>query len=181
MRAAMTILSARGYQGLSIAGVAAEAGIATGTVYKHFTGKVALMAAVFREVVSHEVDAVAAASKSGSVVARVTAAVETFAGRALKNPKLAYALLAEPVDAEVDVERLAFRRAFAEVFTEAVTAGVETGAIRPQDPHFTAVALVGAAAEVLIGPLSTDPRPEVVLPELVAFSLRALGVTDANA
>ena len=59
--------------------------------------------------VTREVDAVRAAGAAGAgrtAPDRVTAAVETFAGRALKNPKLAYVLLAEPVDTVVDAERL---------------------------------------------------------------------------
>ena len=41
-----------------MAAVAAEAGIATGTVYKHFENKAELVAAVFETVVAREVDAV---------------------------------------------------------------------------------------------------------------------------
>ena len=181
LRAAVQLLSERGYQGLSIAAVAAQAGIATGTVYKHFTGKAELVTAIFREVVSHEVEAVAAsAGQSGTVIDRVTAAVETFAGRAMKNPKLAYALLAEPVDPVVEAERLIFRRAFTDLFANAVADGVGSGAIPPQNPQLSAAALVGAVAEVLVGPLASDPHPEIVLPELVAFALRALGVSRAD-
>ncbi len=181
LRAAVQLLSERGYQGLSIAAVAAQAGIATGTVYKHFTGKAELVTAIFREVVGHEVDAVAAsAGRSGTVIDRVTATVETFAGRAMKNPKLAYALLAEPVDPVVEAERLIFRRAFTDLFANAVADGVASGAIPPQNPQLSAAALVGAVAEVLVGPLASDPHPEIVLPELVAFALRALGVSRAD-
>lgn len=181
VRAAIQVLSAQGYQGLAVATVAAEAGVATGTVYKHFSGKAELVSAVFRDVVGREVEAVArAVQATGNAVERVTAAVETFAGRALKNPTLAYALLAEPVDPEVDAERLIFRKAFAEIYEGAVADGVAAGTLPPQSPQLTAAALVGAVAEVLIGPLKSDPHPEIVLPELVAFALRALGVSRAD-
>lgn len=179
VRAAMTVLSRDGFAGLSMAAVAAEAGVATGTVYKAFTGKAELVTAVFREVVTREVDAVAAAGAAGegrTARDRVTAAVETFAGRALKNPKLAYVLLAEPVDAAVDVERLRFRRAFAETYAAAVADGVANGELPPQDPRTSATALVGAVGEVLVGPLAEQLQSESVMPELVAFALRALGV-----
>ena len=181
VRAATHVLSAQGYQGLTIATVAADAGVATGTVYKHFASKAELVSAVFRAVVSREVAAVAsAASRTGSAVEQVSAAVETFAGRAMKNPVLAYALLAEPVDPAVDAERLVFRKAFAETFADAIAAGVTAGTLPPQNPRLTAAALVGAVAEVLIGPLQTGPHSESVLPELIAFSLRALGVSRAD-
>ncbi|MFB8005620.1 TetR/AcrR family transcriptional regulator [Nocardia sp. NPDC056000] len=200
VRAAMTVLSRDGFAGLSMAAVAGEAGVATGTVYKTFSGKAELVTAVFREVVTREVAEVAAAGGASSTRAdadsadggsittvaadpdlrsarqRVIAAVETFAGRALKNPKLAYVLLAEPVDAAVDAERLRFRRAFAETFEAAVAEGVASGQLPPQDPRTSATALVGAIGEVLVGPLAEQLESESVVPELVAFALRALGV-----
>ncbi|WP_330184844.1 TetR/AcrR family transcriptional regulator [Nocardia sp. NBC_01503] len=194
VRAAMAVLSRDGYAGLSMAAVAAEAGVATGTVYKTFSGKAELVTAVFREVVTREVAAVAAAGDSDSARLgdtpavtdsaegpksareRVTAAVETFAGRALKNPKLAYVLLAEPVDTAVDAERLRFRRAFAEIYETAIADGVASGQLPPQDPRTSATALVGAIGEVLVGPLAEQLESESVVPELVAFALRALGV-----
>ncbi|MFI2284381.1 TetR/AcrR family transcriptional regulator [Nocardia beijingensis] len=178
VQAATKVLSRGGYAALSMAAVAAEAGLATGTVYKNFDGKAALVRAVFRKVVAREVAAVAAAGARGTAVERVTAAVETFAGRALKNPNLAYVLLAEPVDAAVDSERLRFRRAFAETFESAVAEGIARGELPPQDPRISAAALVGAIGEVLVGPLADAPHGEAVVPELTAFAIRALGVRD---
>ncbi|WP_101465676.1 TetR/AcrR family transcriptional regulator [Nocardia fluminea] len=175
VQGATGVLSRDGFAGLSMAAVAAEAGIATGTVYKQFENKAALVAAVFRTVVAREVDAVRAAVAEGDVVGRVTAAVETFAGRAMKNPKLAYVLLAEPVDAAVDAQRLEFRRAFAASFETAIAHGVAEGRLPAQDPGLTAAALVGAIGEVLVGPLAAAPHAETVIPELVAFAVRALG------
>ncbi|MFC8386407.1 TetR/AcrR family transcriptional regulator [Nocardia sp. NPDC056952] len=172
---ATRVLSRDGFAGLSMAAVAAEAGIATGTVYKQFENKAELVAAVFETVVAREVDAVRAAVAEGDVVGRVTAAVETFAGRAMKNPKLAYVLLAEPVDAAVDAQRLEFRRAFAASFETAIAHGVAEGRLPAQDSSLTAAALVGAIGEVLVGPLAAAPHAETVIPELVAFAVRALG------
>ncbi|WP_068274934.1 TetR/AcrR family transcriptional regulator [Aldersonia kunmingensis] len=177
LRAGVSLLAERGYAGLSINAVATEAGVATGTVYKHFASKADLAAAVFRRAVGHEVDAVVrASSRAGSTVERLTAGVETFAMRALKNPRLAYALLAEPVDPAVDEQRLAYRRTFASAFETVIRDGVADGSIPPQNAALSASALVGAVGEVLIGPLADNPVPEAVIPELIAFSVRALGV-----
>ncbi|WP_280362226.1 TetR/AcrR family transcriptional regulator, partial [Nocardia wallacei] len=89
VHAAARVLSERGFSGLSMAAVAGEAGVATGTVYKNFSGKTELVTAVFRDVVTREVAAVAAAGAAGPTVGRVTAAVGTLAGRARKNPQQA--------------------------------------------------------------------------------------------
>ncbi|TQM30445.1 TetR/AcrR family transcriptional regulator [Nocardia bhagyanarayanae] len=176
VQAATKVLSEAGFAGLSMAAVANRAGVATGTVYKHFDGKANLVTAVFRTVVAREVAAVTAAARTGSAVERVTAAVETFAGRAMKNPKLAYVLLVEPVDTVVDAERLRFRRAFAEAFESAVADGVAAGELPAQDPRTSAAALVGAIGEVLVGPLAAAPHAESVVPQLVTFAIRALGM-----
>ncbi len=177
VQAATTVLSQEGFAGLSMASVAATAGVATGTVYKHYENKAELVTAVFRTVVGREVDAVvaAASASSGSATERVVAAVRTFAGRALRNPKLAYVLLVEPVDAVVDIERLHFRRAFTDTFVAAIADGVTTGELPAQNPDTTAAGLVGAIGEVLVGPLATNPHNDNVVRELVAFALRALG------
>ena len=46
----------------------------------------------------------------------------TFAARVLRDRRLAFAAIAEPVDAELDVERLAFRKALAEEFASRIAA-----------------------------------------------------------
>lgn len=173
--AAIALLTERGYQGLSIAAVAERAGIATGSVYRHYADKSELMVHIFRDLCGREVAAVAAAATAGTAAARVGAVVETFAYRALRNPTLAYALLAEPVDAAVDAERLVLRRAFAAAFADAIRYGITTGEFLPQDADLAAAALVGAVGEVLTGPLRTGAASTGTVPALVALSLRALG------
>ncbi|MGH8920753.1 MAG: TetR/AcrR family transcriptional regulator [Acidimicrobiales bacterium] len=177
--AAMEQLAEHGYAGCSVAAVAERAGIAVGTVYRHFPTKAELVVRVFRQVVSREVEAVRAASeRPGDAVERVVAVFETFAGRALKAPRLAYALLAEPVDALIDAERLEFRRAFRDVVAGHVADGVRAGVLPAQDAKITAAALVGAAAEVLIGPLTSGETTDVV--ELRTFVVRSLGGSDVR-
>ncbi|MEU4253577.1 TetR/AcrR family transcriptional regulator [Amycolatopsis sp. NPDC026612] len=177
--AATRQLAEHGYGGCSVAAVAERAGVAVGSVYRHFPTKADLVVHVFRQVVTREVKAVRAASaQPGEPAERVLAVFETFAQRALKAPRQAYALLAEPVDAVIDAERLVFRRAFTEVVAEHVAAGVQQGALPPQDGRLTAAALVGAAAEVLIGPLTRGNAGDVA--ELRTFVVRALGGSDAR-
>ncbi|MEA2168618.1 MAG: hypothetical protein QOF76_1918 [Solirubrobacteraceae bacterium] len=96
--------------------------------------------------------------------ARIAAGVETFARRALRGRRLAWALLAEPVDPAVEAERLIFRRAYADTFR----AGAGTSAL-------TATMLVGALAEALVGPLSPvhgDLDEDVLIADLVKFSVK---------
>lgn len=174
--AAIAILSEDGYAGCSVAAVAAKAGIATGSVYQHFPSKAALAVELFRTVVGREVAAVSeAAHRPGDIVERVVAVIETFAGRAMKAPRLAYALLAEPVDPAVDAERLVFRHTFRDIVAEQVADGVASGLLPPQDPLVTAAALVGATAEALIGPLAENRSEPQTIADMVGFTVRALG------
>jgi AcrR family transcriptional regulator len=176
--AAAQQLADRGYAGCSVAAVAQRAGVASGTVYNHVSGKAELVAEVFRAVVGREVAAVRSAVAAESCTAeRITAFVETFAGRALKSPRLAYALLVEPVDPAVDELRLEFRIAFRDIALDAIESGIRAGDVPSQDARVVAAALVGAIGEALVGPLSGRPDPATV-PTLVSFALRSLGVRD---
>jgi AcrR family transcriptional regulator len=173
VRAALELIRHGGYREASVAAVASGAGVATGTVYRHFPSKADLFAEVFRVASQHEVDAVAAAmAVPGGSTARVARGVETFARRALRGRRLAWALLAEPVDPAVEAERLVFRQAYAEVFASALGEGVADGSLPPQDPAFTAIALVGAIGEVLTQPHSGDD--DAVVAALVRFCLRSI-------
>lgn len=176
--AAHALIAERGYVGCSVALVATGAGVATGTVYRHFPDKGALFAEVFRQATQREVDAVAAAAaKPGTVAERVEACVETFARRALRSPRLAYALIAEPVDPQVEVERLTYRRAYRDIFATLVDDAVATGDLPPQDAQVSAAAVVGAMAEALVVPLHSGAASRRTVPDLTAFVSRALGAT----
>lgn len=192
--AAVELLAERGYAACSMAAVAAEAGVATGSVYRHFPGKADLAAELFRTLVTREVEAVERAVASADTAAeKVVAVVETFATRALKAPRRAFALLAEPVGPVIDAERLEFRRTFRDVVARCVRDGVRDGSLPAQDAELAAAAIVGAVAEVMIGPLSPAgrgfaPSPAAAIPSadadaigrLAEFTLRALGAGDAS-
>lgn len=181
VEAAHALVSERGYAGCSVALVATGAGVATGTVYRHFPDKGALFAEVFRVATQREVDAVSeAAGKPGTVAERVGRCVETFARRALRSPRMAYALIAEPVDPQVEAERLTYRRAYRDIFAALIVDAVAAGDLPPQDAQVSAAAVVGAMAEALVVPLrvstgsTTDSR---TVPELTAFVTRSIGAT----
>jgi AcrR family transcriptional regulator len=179
--AAHALVAERGYAGCSVALVADGAGVATGSVYRHFPDKGALFAEVFLTATQREVDAVAeAGAKPGPIEERISRAVETFAGRALKAPRLAYALIAEPVDPQVEAERLVFRRAYRDIFAQVIADAVDAGDLPPQDPEVSAAAVVGAMAEALVVPLHAGVASRRTVPELTAFVVRSLGASNAH-
>ncbi|MFL5820605.1 MAG: TetR/AcrR family transcriptional regulator [Solirubrobacteraceae bacterium] len=176
-RAALDLVAEGGYQAAAMSRVAEAAGVGAGTVYRHFPSKAELLADVFRVASQREVDAVAAAvAAPGPASARLAAAVETFARRALRGRRLAWALLAEPVDPAVEAERLVFRRAYRDVFAAVIGDGIAAGELPAQDAELTAAALVGAIGEALVGPLSPTAAggdPDRLVRDLVTFCLRS--------
>ncbi len=178
--AAHELIARGGYRDASIAAVAARAGVATGSVYRHFPSKAELFAEVFRDASQREVDAVAAAAaRPGDAAGRIAAAVRTFARRALRGRRLAWALLAEPVDPAVEAQRLVFRAAYRDVFAAVLHEGVGAGELPAQDCELAAGALVGAIGEALVGPLAPTagrwPAADALVDALVSFCLRAVG------
>jgi AcrR family transcriptional regulator len=167
-----------GYTSASIQAVAARAGVATGSVYRHFASKAELFAEVFRRSSQPELDLVTKLTSDASlpVVERIAGAVEAFARRAFAAPALSYALIAEPVDPLVEAERLAFRRGYRDAFARALHEGVASGELRELDSKVVAAAIVGALAESLVGPLSPGaPRHhDALVANLVQFCLSAI-------
>jgi AcrR family transcriptional regulator len=178
--AARELIEEEGYGSASVAAIAERAGVAAGTLYRHFPSKAELFVEVFRLVCSGEERAMRAAADSGGAAPdRVEAVLVTFAERALRNPRLAWALLAEPVDPLVDAERLAYRRRYAGLIAGELRAGIAAGEIPGQDASFTAAALVGGCGEALVGPLSpvadSSPGPAALLDLIRRFVRRAIG------
>ena len=155
--AVWALVAADGFRNAPVLAVAAQAGVATGTVYRYFPSKADLFAELFRTAAQREVDVMADAAQSpGPARARMDRAVRTFATRAIRGRRMAYALIAEPVDPVVEAERLDYRRAYADVLADIITRGIREGECPPQDPTTTAAFLVGAMAEALVGPLAPD-------------------------
>jgi AcrR family transcriptional regulator len=176
--AALAQVSAGGYASASVQAVAERAGVAVGTVYRHFPSKSELFAEVFRRASERELAVVIEVSAAGGRPAaeRVAAAVEAFCRRALAGPVLAYSLIAEPVDPAVESERLRLRVGYRDAFARVLADGVESGELRPHDTQTVAAALVGALGEALVGPLAARTRgsKEALVATLVQFSQEAL-------
>ena len=107
--AARDAASEGGMAAVQIAAVAQRAGIAAGTVYRYFPGKTDLVAALLRKFPSaRSAPCARAADVAPGPLSALSAAIMTFAARALRHRRLAYAAIAEPVDAELDAARLSF-------------------------------------------------------------------------
>jgi AcrR family transcriptional regulator len=182
--AARQMASEGGMAAVQIAAVAARAGIAAGTVYRYFPAKTDLVAALLSEIAEREIGAVrCAAAGAPGPLSGLSAAIVTFAARALRDRKLSFAAIAEPIDAELDAARLAFRRSLAAEFAGRIAAAIAEGRLPQQDAEVAAAAITGLLIEGLIGPLAPDPagRERDIVQSLTLAALRSLGVADARA
>ena len=182
--AAQVLAAEGGMAAVQIAAVAKRAGIAAGTVYRYFPSKTVLVAALMEACAAVEVAALrrAAAAAPGPLSA-LAAVIGTFAVRTLANRRFAFALMAEPIEPELENVRVRFRRALSSQIAERIVTAVAAGHLPNQDVAIAAPALMGALVEGLIGSLApaVDDGATARAQAMTLLSLRALGVVDARA
>ncbi|MDX3931497.1 MAG: TetR/AcrR family transcriptional regulator [Stenotrophomonas sp.] len=178
--AARELVAAGGYRNAPVTAVAAQAGVSTGLIYRHFPSKAELFVEVLSAAVEHEVEILEGiAAGPEPAPQRLRLAITAFVRRALAGPGLAHAFIVEPVDPEVEAERMRGRRRFGDVFRRLVEDGIASGAFPAQDADVTAACIVGAFTEALVGPTAPSRqahRDEHALADSIsAFCLRAAG------
>jgi AcrR family transcriptional regulator len=179
LQAVRAVVGDVGFNGAQVATVAEAAGVATGTVYRHFPSKGELFAEALALNAQHEVDVMAAVAEAdGTASARLADAVRVFARRAVRARRLAWAMIAEPAEPEVDAARLIYRRAFSDVFERLIRDGITLAEFPPQNAKASAACLMGALSEGLIGPLAPEagslPDTRALIEQITAFCLQAV-------
>ncbi len=180
LRAARQLIGDGGFREAQVVAIASAAEVATGTIYRYFPSKADLFAEVLRVICQRELDVVSAiATSGGSAAERLGAAVRAFTSRALRARRLAYAIIVEPVDPEVDQVRLEYRHAQWRAFESIIADGIATGEFPAQNTQTSASCVVGAFLEGLVRPLSEDANMDdearrTVIDALVEFALRAV-------
>ena len=180
--ATRVLVAAGGYRNAPVTAVAAEAGVSTGLIYRHFPSKAELFVEVLTAAVEHELRIFEAiAAEPLPAPERLRRAITAFVRRALAGPGLAYAFIAEPVDPEVEAERIRCRRLFGDVFKRILEDGVRAGELPAQDLDISAACIVGAFTEALVGPTAPSRDGlrdgEHLVTAISALCLRAAGAT----
>lgn len=184
--AAIALAAEDGMAAVQIAAVAGRAGIAAGTVYRYFPTKNDLVAELIAAVAGRELEAMqTAADAAPGPLSALASGIARFAARALAERKLAWAVIGEAVDPEVDVMRVDFRQSLAGELERRINIAIGLRFLPEQDARLGALAIVGALMEGLLSPQAPDYPDAATAREAVQtvtlFSLRALGVIDARA
>lgn len=172
------MVAEHGFAAAQVAVVASVADVATGSIYRHFPSKASLFSEMLREVCRRELDVVrAVASEAGRTASeRIGDAVATFVDRALRGEGLAYAVIVEPMDPDVDQVRLEARAGLAAAFAGLIEEGISSGEFAEQDVRVRGAAIVGAFLEGVVTPLAertTHP------PDRTAISSEIAGFCQA--
>ena len=184
LQAVRQVVGEVGFRGAQIAMVSEAAGVATGTVYRYFPSKGELFAQALALNAQHEVHVVASAAEvDGQASWRLADALRVFAERAVRARRLAWAMLAEPAEPEVDAAHLKYRRAFAEVFEKLIRDGMLQGDFPAQDAAASAACVMGALAEGLVGPLAPE-APDLadtgaLVDAIIVFCLQAVSAAPS--
>ena len=180
LNAARDLVAEGGFASAQMTEVARKAGVATGTLYRYFPSKEELCRQVFREVSAREMNVLASiAAEDRPAADRLRDVLTTFATRAVRGRRLAYALLAEPVDQGLTEERARFRRVHAEIFSGILEDGVAEGRFSVANTKVAAACIAGAIPTALIGPLAPESHEleangEKVVEDIVHFCLSAV-------
>lgn len=160
LEAARRAVAENGWREAQIALIAHQAGVATGSIYRHFASKADLYAQVLALVSQREIDVVAAIIDSGGTATqRLVDAIFAFTWRAMRARRLAYALIAEPCEPEIDRARLHYRAMLADQIRRLIDEGIAAGEFVKLDARLAASCVTGAFMEALVGPLAEDDAP----------------------
>jgi AcrR family transcriptional regulator len=159
--------------------IAERAGLSEGAIYRYFPTVTDLFVEVFREVARRELEvARRATSVAGPAGKRLEEAIRNHVERALQRPRLAYAMLAEPLAPELEATRLVYRRSFHELFGQVMEEAIDAGEYRPFDVATAAACMIGAFDEALIWPLAFRTQdgdaPEKRIEFVVRFCMNGI-------
>jgi len=181
LRATRQLVARGGFREAQMVAVASDAGVSTGLIYRYFPSKAELFVEVLTEATEAELVVLRrAAACQMPARAQLAAAIDAFVHRALAGPMLAYAFIAEPVDPEVDAERIRGRRRIGEIFANILREGIASGEFPAQDADVTAACIVGAFTEALVGPVAPILKQNTDHRQLAA-SIRSVCLRAAGA
>ena len=153
IEAGLELLAEREWAGTSVRAVCAQAGLTERYFYESFADRDELAVAIFDRCTAEAAVGVVAAVEAAphDARAKARAAIDAFVGMLSDDPRLARAILVESLASEALRERReAAHAAFAALVSEQGRTFYGARAVSADDANLTALALVGALAELLM-------------------------------
>ena len=130
IRAALELFSSRGYHDTTTAQIAKKAGVAEGTIYRHFPSKQQLLNELYRAARRWAVKAVEDSAGVATPRARLTQVAQALVEGAVRDPAVVKLGLLERYDAILDEESRRTAREFRMGLERVVAQGKAEGAVR---------------------------------------------------
>jgi len=132
VRAALELFTTDGYRGTTTIDIAAKAGTAEATIYRHFSGKEALFNEAFREGLRFGIAVVRehAGERGTGCRERLLAIGRGLIQRAARDPAVVAILLRRPTQATLDEASLTLSREFRDLLGQVMAGGKQEGTIR---------------------------------------------------
>jgi len=130
IRAALELFSSRGYHDTTTAQIAKKAGVAEGTIYRHFPSKQQLLNELYRAAQRWASKMVDDSSGGGTPRARLTQVAQALVEGAVRDPAVVKLGLLERHDAILDDESRRTAREFRMGLERVVAQGKAEGAVR---------------------------------------------------
>ena len=161
LHSARELIAYGGFKEASVQTIAERAGVSTGLVYRYFESKNKILIEVLSAAIRHEVEILNQIVKMDlSAKQKLEKSVATFVKRAMHSPQLAYSLIFEPVDSELEHARFQSKQLIKQTIQEVLAEGKNNGTFTFEDINIAALGIVGAMTFVVIEPL--NPSHNVV-------------------
>jgi AcrR family transcriptional regulator len=161
LHSARELIAYGGFKEASVQTIAERAGVSTGLVYRYFESKNKILIEVLSAAIRHEVEILNQIVKMDlSAKQKLEKSVATFVKRAMHSPQLAYSLIFEPVDSEMEHARFQSKQLIKQTIQEVLAEGKNNGTFTFEDINIAALGIVGAMTFVVIEPL--NPSHNVV-------------------
>ncbi|OTG92803.1 TetR/AcrR family transcriptional regulator [Acinetobacter sp. ANC 3832] len=155
LQSARELIAQGGFKDAQIQAIADRAGVSSGLVYRYFTNKSQVLIEILFEAITIEVDILNhIAAGELNATQKLHKAVTTFVRRAMNSPQLAYSLMFEPVDPEIEHARFRTKQMIKESIQEILAEGKASGEFEFEDLNTVALCVVGAMTFVVIEPLN---------------------------
>lgn len=181
MQAGLELFSTLGYPNSSIEKLCSRAGVSTRNFYEEFTGREALLIALYGSILEQAAVAIGVAmsdAADASMAQRVEAAIRAYVRTMAEDPRWARLAYVEVIGVSPAVEkfRLNWRNNYVDLLVGEARRAVDRGEAPDRDYWLGALAIIGAINELVHQWSIADGGidQEVLISEIVRISLSVL-------